>query len=156
MKVTKHVEHLIRQGGKPEELVKLGSPKHVITRVHTKLRLEKVSSEPGAGQVTVRRRSGAKSPVTPLAETSPIQPRMDSLESKLQQPQGHLGALEALPQQVENIESRLSGAPGLGLKHRFKCSCGASGPVAIRIQCQMQQGNALDLVARGRVTSLPA
>ncbi len=34
MKVTEHVEQLLRQGHKPKELEELGFPKRVITRVH--------------------------------------------------------------------------------------------------------------------------
>ena len=33
MKVTEQVEHLLQQGRKPKELVELGFPKSVVTRV---------------------------------------------------------------------------------------------------------------------------
>ena len=33
MKTTEHVEYLLRQGRKPKELLELGFPKQVITRV---------------------------------------------------------------------------------------------------------------------------
>jgi len=38
MKVSKHVERLLRQGKKPKELVELGFPKRVVTRVYRQLR----------------------------------------------------------------------------------------------------------------------
>lgn len=38
MKVTEHVEHLLRQGKKPNELVELGFPRQVVTRVRRRLR----------------------------------------------------------------------------------------------------------------------
>lgn len=40
--------------------------------------------------------------------------------------------LEAL---LGDTEARLDSTPALGLKQRFKCSCGASGFVALHIQC---------------------
>ena len=43
MKVTEHVERLLRQGKKPKELVELGFPKRVVTRVHRQLRKEKTT-----------------------------------------------------------------------------------------------------------------
>lgn len=41
MKVIKHVEQLLRHGKKPKELVELGFPKSVATRVRRQLRGEK-------------------------------------------------------------------------------------------------------------------
>ena len=43
MKVTKHVQHLLRQGKKPKELVELGFPKAIVTSVSRQLREEKAS-----------------------------------------------------------------------------------------------------------------
>jgi len=43
MKTTKHVEELLRQGRKPKELVELGFPKSVVTRVHRQLKEEKTA-----------------------------------------------------------------------------------------------------------------
>jgi len=45
MKVTEHIEHLLRQGRKPKELVELGFPKQVITRVRRQLEVEKTASQ---------------------------------------------------------------------------------------------------------------
>ena len=47
MKVTQHVEHLLRQGRKPKELVELGLPKQVVTRVRRQLTEEEKASRPG-------------------------------------------------------------------------------------------------------------
>jgi len=92
MKVAEHVEHLLRQGKKPKELVELGFSKQVVTRVRRQLREEKA-----AQQVKVARSTESFS--------------------------------------VEDLESYLDGIPALGLRHRFKCDCGASGFVAVRIEC---------------------
>lgn len=43
--------------------------------------------------------------------------------------------LEAIGMDLEDMESRLDGTPALGLKRRFTCDCGASGFVALHIQC---------------------
>ena len=37
MKVTEHVERLLRQGRKPKELIELGFPKSVVTRVRRQM-----------------------------------------------------------------------------------------------------------------------
>jgi len=45
MKVTEHVEHLLRQGRKPGEFIELGFPKSVVTRVRRQLREQKATSQ---------------------------------------------------------------------------------------------------------------
>lgn len=45
MKTTEHIEYLLRQGRKPAELVELGFPKRVVTRVHRRLKEEKTGVE---------------------------------------------------------------------------------------------------------------
>ena len=45
MKVTEHVEYLLRQGRKPKELVELGFPKLVVTRVRRQLRKHKAAPQ---------------------------------------------------------------------------------------------------------------
>jgi hypothetical protein len=44
MKVTEHVEHLLRQGHKPKELVALGFSKRVVTRARRRLKEERASA----------------------------------------------------------------------------------------------------------------
>ena len=44
MKVTEHVEYLLRQGRDSRELVQLGFPKSVVTRVRKRLKEEKQGS----------------------------------------------------------------------------------------------------------------
>ena len=45
MKVTEHVEHLLKQGRKPKELVESGFPKSVVTRVRRQLGKEKAAPQ---------------------------------------------------------------------------------------------------------------
>jgi len=135
MKVTEHVEHLLRQGRKPKELVELGFSKQVITRVRRRLREEKTASQPRTEKGKGRGKSHYQSRVTPHVETVPVQPKLGSLESKIQQLESRVEALEALGAELEDIETSINGTPALGLKHRFKCDCGASGYVALHIKC---------------------
>jgi len=61
-----------------------------------------------------------------------------SLESQIRDIDTRVEVLEATGadmEELEAIESRLNGTPALGLKHKFTCDCGASGFVALRIQC---------------------
>lgn len=53
---------------------------------------------------------------------------MHKLENQIET----LGATEC---SLEEIEASLDGTPALGLKQRFKCSCGVSSFVALHIKC---------------------
>ena len=132
MKTTEHVEHLLRQDRKPKELIELGFPKSVVTRVRRQLRKETEASELKTQQGKAQAKSG---PVMPSTETTPVQPKQGSLESKVQELQNRVEMLETLRAKLEDIENRLKGTPALGLKNRFQCDCGASGFVALHIQC---------------------
>ena len=134
MKVTEYVERLLRQGKKPKELIELGFPKSVVTKVRRQLRVEKAAPQSRTQKVT-EVGSRPRSAVTPLVEATPDQPRPGSLESKVQQLESQLDVLEAIIAELGNIETRLDGIPTLGLKHDFKCDCGASGFVAVHIKC---------------------
>jgi hypothetical protein len=121
MKVTEHVEHLLRQGRKPKELIELGFPKSVVTRVRRRLKEEKAapqSKTKEGGTIETQLESGA-----------------GSLESNVEEFQSRVEVLETIVAELCDIENRLAGTPTLGLKHLFKCNCGASGLVALHIQC---------------------
>ena len=133
MKVTEHVERLLRQGRKPKELVELGFSKRVVTIVRRRLREEKRASRPRTEKSNGRGESHSQS--APPAETAPIPPEPGVLESRIKQLESRVEDLEALGADLEEIETRINGTPALGLKHHFKCDCGASGYVAVRIQC---------------------
>ncbi|MDH5695305.1 MAG: hypothetical protein OEZ00_01665 [Dehalococcoidia bacterium] len=98
MKVTKHVEHLLRQGRKPKELVELGFPKRVVTRVRRKLKDEKTTSQPGSQKGKVELNSHPQPAATPV-EMASVLPKLGSLESKIQQ----------LESRMEDTETRLDG-----------------------------------------------
>ena len=138
MKIAEHVEYLLRQGRKSKELVELGFSKKVITRVRRQLRKEKESQ-----QVTAQKGGRAdKVQSQPLASseesTTAIQERLASLESKVVELQDQISLVETAQAEcvsLEDLEKHVNGTPALGLRHRFKCRCGASGYVALRIRC---------------------
>ena len=132
MKITKHVEKLLREGRNPKELVDLGFPKSVVTRVRRQLKAEK----PPKGLKVTEDRTQLKSYSEALAALPAnmelAEERLASVESEIQELQNQL---KVLVMSVDEIEACLDGTPALGLKHRFACSCGASGFVALHIQC---------------------
>jgi hypothetical protein len=123
MKVIAHVEQLLRQGHKPKELIALGFPKSVVTRVRRQLREEKAALHSG----TQEGRAGAESHPQPVES--------GSLEDKTRWLESRVKVLETINAEIEELKTRLDGTPALGLRQRFKCDCGASGFVAMRIQC---------------------
>jgi ribosomal protein S27AE len=134
MKVTEHVEQLLRQGRKRKELIELGFPKRVVTRVYRKLKDGKTTSQPGSQKGKVELNSHPQPAATPV-ETASVQPKLGALDNKVQQLESRVEVLEAMKAELDDVETHINGTPALGLKHRFKCSCGASGFVALHIQC---------------------
>lgn len=61
MKVTKHVEQLLRQGRKAKELVELGFTKSVVTRVRRQLKQEKATPQTKVPEVTTQAETRAES-----------------------------------------------------------------------------------------------
>lgn len=86
MKTTEHVEQLLRQGRKPKELVELGFPKSIVTRVRRQLKEEKggvkqkrrqvkANATPNGGGGAMPRKGTA--PITTVPSTSAV----DDIES---------------------------------------------------------------------------
>jgi hypothetical protein len=135
MKVSKHVEKLLRQGRNPKELVELGFPKSVVTRVHRQLKEEKAARGPKAAKGRAEGKGRPQPPPVSSDEITPIQQRLASLESEIKELETRVEVLEAIGRDLESMEARLDGTPALGIRSRFTCSCGASGFVALHIQC---------------------
>ena len=134
MKVSKHIEYLLRQGKKPKELLALGFPKRVVTRVRRKLREEKAIQQtkaPRGGEA-----EGHPQPSLASEETGmSAQEKLVVLTTDLEELRSRVTDLEVLREKFEDIENSLDSTPALGLKDRFTCKCGASGFVALHIQC---------------------
>lgn len=138
MKTTEHVEYLLRQGRRPKELLELGFPKQVITKVRRQLRQQKTVQQVKVPKGKGRAKGSPQPQVTSGDDTVTVEQKLASIESYLNELKGRLELLEAAVAEstsLEDIEVRLDGTPTLGLKNRFECECGASGLVALHIQC---------------------
>jgi predicted RNase H-like nuclease (RuvC/YqgF family) len=134
MKTTKHIKQLLREGRKPAELVELGFPKAVVTRVRRQLREEK-ATQPKVQKGRAEVKSCSQPSVTSPAEMAPLQQKLASLESELRELAAKVEILEETSLDLEDIEAFLEDTPAIGLRHHFKCDCGASGFVALHIRC---------------------
>jgi len=135
MRVSQHVELLLRQGHKPRELIQLGFSKNVVSRVRRKLKMEKAAGEVKVPPEGAREDAHAQEPVSASSDMTQVLSKLESLESKIQQLESRVEALETLRAALEDVETRINGTPALGLKHHFRCDCGSSGFVALRIKC---------------------
>jgi hypothetical protein len=83
MKVTKHIEQLLRQGRKPKELVELGFPKSAVTRISRRLRKEKTILKTKAvktAQVETQLSTPPESPEAMATMWQKVQSMADDLE----------------------------------------------------------------------------
>ena len=138
MKPTEHVEYLLRQGRKPKELLALGFPKRVITKVRRQLEEEKIAQQVKMTKAGHKAKGCPQPSVVSEGNMETMYKKLASLESELSELKGRIELLESARAEsasVEDIEARLDDTPAIGLKHRFKCDCGASGLVALHIKC---------------------
>jgi len=84
MKVTEHVEYLLRQGRRPKELVELGFPKLVVTRVHKKLREEKAALKTKVPKGTPQIESHLGLPAPSTGETAQMEQQLAPDRGELQ------------------------------------------------------------------------
>lgn len=124
MKVTEHVENLLRRGRKPKELLQLGFPKSVVTMVRRQLREEKKAQRDKFPKGEKKLKEEQHEP-TALPTQMAMQQDLLFLQ----------GEVHKVKEQIVVVEATLDGTPALGLKNRFQCNCGASGFVALRVQC---------------------
>jgi len=138
MKVSQHVEHLLRQGRSPKDLLELGFPKRVVTRVRKQLREEKAAQQVKAARGRGKAIDQGEPSVDAADAVATLQQKLVALESNLKELHRRVEGLEATGAEdasLAELEARLNGTPILGLRQRFKCDCGASGFVATHIQC---------------------
>ena len=114
MRVTRHVAQLLKQGRKPRELVQLGFPKSVVTRVHRQLREEKAASpkkEPeGVPQTETQLPTPPESPET----IATIWQKVQSMANDLQR-------LDSLIQALSKVSIIIAAAQKLGTYRREDC-----------------------------------
>ena len=135
MKTTEHIRKLLESGHGARELIELGFSKTAVTRVKRQLRKEKETGPAEAPAQPVEVQECAPAPVPDLGEVANTQYRLESLESIVQELRERCDALETQVEEMKEFKVRVIGTPALGLKKHFKCDCGASGLVALRIKC---------------------
>lgn len=97
MKVSKHVEQLLRQGRKPKELIELGFPKSVLTRVRRQLKEEKASSQKKETAVTPKTKTQLRTPPEPPETIATLWKKVQSMANDLQRIDSLLQALSDVP-----------------------------------------------------------
>jgi hypothetical protein len=132
MKIIEHVKQLLKQGRKPKELIEFGFEKRTVTIAQRQLRKEKKASPPKTQKGEIRESQSQSAPPT---ETALVPPEPGSLEGRIQQLESRVKTLEEFGADTEELETRIYDTPALGLKQCFKCDCGASGFVALHVQC---------------------
>jgi len=111
MKVTRHVEYLLRQGRKPKELVELGFPKLVVTRVHKKLREEKAALKGKTPEGTPQVESHLELPALSTGETAQME---QQLAPDRGEPQDSMKPIDEL----RNLQGLVAAARDFG---EYKC-----------------------------------
>ena len=107
MKTTKHVERLLRQGRKPRELLALGFPKSVVTRVRRRLREEKAALE---GKVPKQ-----LAPAGTKLATSPESPEtIATIWQKVQSMANDLLRIDSLIQALSEVATVITAAREFG------------------------------------------
>jgi hypothetical protein len=84
MKVTKHVEQLLRQGRKPKELIELGFPKSTVTRVYRQLKEEKATLKVKAPEETAQAETHLQIPPESPETIATIWQKVQSMANDLQ------------------------------------------------------------------------
>jgi len=135
MKMREHVRLLLKQGRSPKELIELGFPKAVVTKVQRQLKTEKAALQPKTAKSRGDGKGQPQAPAGSAAQIATIEPKLASVESEIRELETRVEVLEATGTNVKDMEARLDNTPAVGLRYRFKCDCGASGLVALHIQC---------------------
>jgi len=114
MRVTEHVEHLLRQGRKPKELVELGFSRQVVTRVRRRLRKEKAAPLAKVSQGVARAESHLLTPAQLSEQVAAIQQELRTLEDKLRK-------TDSLVKELLEIKVLVAAAQQLGTYRHEKC-----------------------------------
>jgi len=96
MKVTEHVERLLRQGRKPKELIQLGFPKSVVTRVKGKLKKEEGLKKAEAAERLATTRGEANSSLRLPDHKTVMAPKLEFTETQWKQINNLLNTLPEL------------------------------------------------------------
>jgi len=114
MKVTEHVEHLLRQGRKPKELIELGFPKSVVTKVRRQLREGKATPRTKVPEGIAQ----AETHVQSLPESPE---KMAAMWQKLQSMARDLQKLDSLVEALSEVTVLMAAARELGTYRHETC-----------------------------------
>jgi len=115
MKVSKHIEQLLRQGRKRKELIKLGFPKPLVTRVDRQLKKEKAA-------LKAKALVGAVQAETQLP-TSPEPPEtLATIWQKVQSMANDLQRIDSLVKALSEVTTVIAAAREFGSYRRDTCS----------------------------------
>jgi len=114
MKVTNHVEKLLRQGRKPKELIELGFPKSVVTRVYRQLREEKATSQKKEPEGAPHVESQLSTPLGSSETIATIWQKVQSMANDLQR-------IDSLIQALSEVSIIIAAAQKLGTYRREDC-----------------------------------
>jgi hypothetical protein len=120
MKVTEHVEYLLRQGRKPKELVEFGFPKLVVTRVHKKLRKEKAALKGKVPEGTPQVESHLALPAPATGETARMEQQLAPDRSE---PRDSMKPVDEL----RNLQGLVAAARDFGTYKYDTCPYGKDG-----------------------------
>jgi len=114
VKVTEHVEHLLRQGRKPKELVELGFPKSVVTKVRRQLR---------EGKATPRTKvpEGTAQPESHLQTLAVSPDQMAIIQRKVQSMADDLQRIDSLVKALAEVTVLMAAARDLGTYRHETC-----------------------------------
>jgi ribosomal protein L37E len=114
VKVTEHVERLLRQGKKPKELVELGFPKRVVTRVHRQLRKEKTAVQTKVPEVAPQTKTQLQTPPESPEEIATIWQKVQSMANDLQR-------IDSLTQALSEVTVLMVAALEFGIYRHETC-----------------------------------
>jgi hypothetical protein len=114
MKVTEHVEQLLRQGRKSRELVELGFPKLVVTRVRRQLRKEKTAVQTKVPEVAPQAETQLQTPPELPETIATIWQKVQSMASDLQK-------IESIIQALPEVAVLIAAAREFGIYKRDTC-----------------------------------
>ena len=140
---------LLMNGSKPAELVHQGHARGTVYKVARRLREGSTPPQTGATDRTgddqdverdpeivdlrkALRKAELERQIAGLNEPSKLEERLEALENEVKLLDD---ALSGTTEAYLSLESELDGSPLLGLRKNFKCSCGAKGMVATKVEC---------------------
>jgi len=135
MKVTKHIEQLLRQGRKPKELIELGFSKSAVTRVSRRLRREKAALKTKAVK-TAQAETQLPTPPESAEAIATIWQKVQSMANDLQR-------IDSLIQALSKVSIVITAAQKLGTYRHAECQHHKDG------LCRFWMWNTPDEVPKG-------